>query len=191
MKNSVQKANAFLSVLQSIENVMGRINKVIATACGIILFLFMFMVVSDVTGRFLFSKPVPATTEVGSTVLAFVIFMGLAITMARNQHVRVEILVDRLPRSWRFWLELFALVLCFAVVFSMVWYGLPFLIASIKIREAYPTWGVPLYLAKAALFFGTLLFAIQILIVFAKLLTSRLISVPVNSQESVQSPSGM
>jgi TRAP-type C4-dicarboxylate transport system permease small subunit len=191
MKNSMQKANTFLSVLQSIENVMGRINKVVATACGIILFLFMFMVVSDVTGRFLFSKPVPATTEVGSTVLAFVIFMGLAITMARNQHVRVEILVGRLPRSWQFWLELFALVLCFAVVFSMVWYGLPFLIASIKIREAYPTWGVPLYLAKAALFFGTLLFAIQILIVFAKLLTSRLIPIPVNSQENVKSPSAM
>jgi TRAP-type C4-dicarboxylate transport system permease small subunit len=187
----MQKANTFLSVLQSIENVMGRINKVVATACGIILFLFMFMVVSDVTGRFLFSKPVPATTEVGSTVLAFVIFMGLAITMARNQHVRVEILVGRLPRSWQFWLELFALVLCFAVVFSMVWYGLPFLIASIKIREAYPTWGVPLYLAKAALFFGTLLFAIQILIVFAKLLTSRLIPIPVNSQENVKSPSAM
>ncbi|MEJ2739978.1 MAG: TRAP transporter small permease [Dehalococcoidia bacterium] len=170
---------------------MGQINKVVVAACGVILFVFMFMVVSDVTGRFLFSKPVPATTEIGSTVLAFVIFMGLAMTMANKQHVRVEILTNRLPRRWQFWMELFALVLCFAVVFTMVWYGLPFLIASIKIREAYPTWGVPLYLAKAALFFGTLLFAIQILIVFAKLLTSRILPDSVSSQENVQSPSGM
>jgi TRAP-type C4-dicarboxylate transport system permease small subunit len=164
---------------------------VIVAACGVILFVFMFMVVSDVTGRYLFSKPVPATTEVGSTVLAFVIFMGLALTMANKQHVRVEILIDHLPRRWRFWLEVFALVLCFAVVFSMVWYGLPFLIASIKIREAYPTWGVPLYMAKAALFFGTLLFAIQILIMFVKLLTSHFITIPVDSQENVQNPSSM
>ena len=190
MKN-MYKANIFLSFLQSFEKVMGRINKVVAAACGVILFAFMFMVVSDVTGRYLFSKPVPATTEIGSTVLAFVIFLGLALTMANKQHVRVQILMDRLPPRWQFGLELFALVLCFAVVFSMVWYGLPFLISSIKIKEAYPTWGVPQYIAKAALFFGTLLFAIQILIMVAKLLAARLITGPANNtQEKVQNPTG-
>jgi TRAP-type C4-dicarboxylate transport system permease small subunit len=191
MKNTIQKTNRFLSFLLSFEKVMGRINKVIVAVCGIVLFIFMFMVVGDVTGRYLFSKPVPATTEIGSTVLAFVIFLGLAFALANNKHIRVDILINRLPRRWQFWLELFALVLCFIVVFSIVWYGLPFLISSIKIKEVYPTWGVPQYYAKGALFVGALLFAIQILIRFANLLISRLTTIPVNIQENSQEPSGI
>jgi TRAP-type C4-dicarboxylate transport system permease small subunit len=38
----------------------------------------MFMVVSDVTGRYLFLTPVPGTTEIGENVLAFVIFLSWA-----------------------------------------------------------------------------------------------------------------
>jgi TRAP-type C4-dicarboxylate transport system permease small subunit len=173
------------SVLVSLEKVLARINAPVAVACGVVLFLFMFMVVSDVTGRYLFLTPVFGTTEIGQNVLAFVIFMSWAAVQASGQHIRVVILLDRFPPRWRVWLELLALAVGFAMIFSIAWYGLSFTIESYKTKEIFLTYGIPRYPGKAALFVGCTLFAIQFFIQFLSRLFTRLAGkIPAGKEQS-------
>lgn len=154
------------SVLLSLESVVARINGSVAAACGVLIFVFMFMVVGDVTGRYLFLAPIPGTTEAGQNVLAFVIFLSWAAVLALGQHIRVVMLLDRLSPRRRVWLELLALAVGFAMVFSIAWYGLSFAVESYKFKETFPSYGIPRYPGKMAFFVGCTLFAIQFFIQF-------------------------
>jgi TRAP-type C4-dicarboxylate transport system permease small subunit len=152
------------SVLLSIERALTRINTVVVVVCGAVLFLFVLMVVSDVTGRYLFLHPVGGTQEVGEIVLALVVFMGWAAVLANRQHIRVLIMVDRLPLRWRAWLELLALAVGLAMMVPIAKYSISFAIDSYVMKEVGYTVAVPRYPGKMAFAIGSTLFAIQFLI---------------------------
>jgi TRAP-type C4-dicarboxylate transport system permease small subunit len=161
------------AIFTSIENVLSRINTVVVAACGILLFLFMLMEVGDVSGRYLFLYPVPGTREIGEIVLACVVFMGWAAVLANNQHIRVLILVDRLPLRVQAWLELLALLVGLAMTLPIAYYGFDLAVKSYVTKEIGFTYGIPRWPGKMALFIGSTLFAIQFLI----MLINRLIAV--------------
>ena len=161
------------AVFASIENVLSRINTVVVAACGVLLFLFMLMEVGDVTGRYLFLFPVPGTREIGEIVLAYVVFMGWAAVLANNQHIRVLILVDRLPLRVQAWLELLALLVGLAMVGPIAYYSYGLVAQSYVSKEISFTYGILRWPGKLALCIGSTLFAIQFLI----MLINRLISV--------------
>jgi TRAP-type C4-dicarboxylate transport system permease small subunit len=152
------------AVLTSIENVLSRINTVVVAACGILLFLFMLMEVGDVSGRYLFLFPVPGTREIGEIVLAYVVFMGWAAVLANNQHIRVLLLVDRLPLRWQAWLELVALLVGLAMILPIAYYSFELALKSYITKEIAFTYAIPRWPGKTALFLGSSLFAIQFLI---------------------------
>ena len=162
------------SVFRAIEKVLARINLVVVVACGVFLFFFMFMVVSDVTGRYAFNSPIPGTMEIGEIILAFVVFPGWAAVLANNQHIRVLLVVDRLPPRWRVWLEMLALVVGFAMMLPIAHYSFGFALDSYMIKEIGFTYSIPRYPGKAAFFIGSTLFAIQFLIMFFSQLFSKL-----------------
>jgi len=172
------------SFLLSLEKVLARINASLVMVCGVVLFFFMFTVVSDVTGRYLFLKPVPGTLEVGESVLALVVFLGWAAVLARGDHIRVSILLDSLPPRWHAWLELLPLAVGFALIFPIAWYGLSFALESYKFKETGLTYGIPLYPGKIALFIGCTLFAIQFFVMFLGRLFIRLAGkIPAGSEK--------
>jgi TRAP-type C4-dicarboxylate transport system permease small subunit len=156
--------NKVAAVFTSIENVLSRINTVVVAACGVLLFLFMLMEVGDVTGRYLFLYPVPGTREIGEIVLACVVFLGWAAVLANNQHIRVLILVDRLPLRVQAWLELLALFVGLAMVGSISYYSFDQAVQSYVTKEIGFTYGIPRWPGKMALFIGSTLFAIQFLV---------------------------
>ena len=161
------------AVFTSTENVLSRINTVVVAACGVLLFLFMFMEVGDVAGRYLFLFPVPGTREIGEIVLAFVVFMGWAAVLANNQHIRVLILVDRLPLRAQAWLELLALLVGLVMIGSIAFYSFDLAVKSYVTKEIGFTYGIPRWPGKMALFIGSTLFALQFLI----MLINRMIAV--------------
>jgi TRAP-type C4-dicarboxylate transport system permease small subunit len=63
----------------------------------------------DVLGRSLFGISSTATVEVTGYMLAIGIAWGLAHTLAKRAHIRVDVLVNRLPLRMRAWLHLVAL----------------------------------------------------------------------------------
>ena len=73
-------------------------------------------ITADIVGRNAFGVSSAATVEITGYMLACGIAWGLAHTLACRAHIRVDVLVTRLPLRWRAPLHLFSLLLltCFA-----------------------------------------------------------------------------
>ena len=68
-------------------------------------------ITGDILGRNLFGVSSAATVEITGYMLACGIAWGLAHTLAVRAHIRVDVLVTRMPVKWRAPLHLFSLLL--------------------------------------------------------------------------------
>jgi TRAP-type C4-dicarboxylate transport system permease small subunit len=75
----------------------------------------------DVLGRSLLGVSSTATVELTGYMLAIGIAWGLAHTLAKRAHIRVDVLVTRLPLRLRAWLHLVALALLGVFAGFCVW----------------------------------------------------------------------
>ncbi|MCU0946030.1 MAG: TRAP transporter small permease [Rubritepida sp.] len=80
-----------------------------------------FFVTADVLGRNLLGVSSAATVEVTGYMLACGIAWGLAHTLAVRAHIRVDVLLNRLPAAARAPLHVFALLLLAGVAAFMAW----------------------------------------------------------------------
>jgi TRAP-type C4-dicarboxylate transport system permease small subunit len=78
-------------------------------------------ITTDVLCRNLAGFSSSATTEITSYMLAFGIAWGLAHALATRSHIRIDVLVNRLPMRLRQYLHTFALVLLTALVMFLTW----------------------------------------------------------------------
>jgi len=62
-----------------------------------------------------------ATTEITSYMLAFGIAWGLAYALAARAHIRVDVLVNKLPIAWRQYLHTLALAVLTALSLFLAW----------------------------------------------------------------------
>ena len=107
---------------------MGRLVQVIESVIdflsgqvqGILLFLLMCLVLVDVTTRYALQNPLSVAEEYGAYMLVAITCMGLAYTWKEKTHVRIEVLVDKLPLRARRVLRLITLMLAFLFTLFMV-----------------------------------------------------------------------
>lgn len=66
--------------------------KLLSGVAAIIMFMMMALTLTDVLGRYLFSTPIKGAFELTEIMLAAVIFLGLPIVTAANDHISVDIL---------------------------------------------------------------------------------------------------
>ena len=71
--------------------------RAIAWVCALLLIAMMLITVADVVGRYLLNAPLPGATELTGLLLAATIFVGLPAVCFDEEHVTVDLLVDRLP----------------------------------------------------------------------------------------------
>jgi len=123
------------------------------------------MIVVDVFGRFVFNRPLPATVDMTELVMPYIIFICLAYTLATGGHVRVSLLLDRVPPRARAGFEIFVSIVGF-VVFGLIttwaWFHFwhSFLIREQMLAPIYLPW----FMGKLAMPIGCALFSIQFLI---------------------------
>jgi len=174
-----------LDAFLALNKVVVRLSESLVFLCGGLMFIFMFIVATDVTGRYLFIKPFPGTLEIGEAVLVFVVFLSLSHVLTSRGHVKVTLLTDSLPPVWQSWLNIIAFALGFALMFIMAWKSLPFAICSYKLREAGVCFPLPLYPAKFAFFAGSSLLCIEFFIQFINHLFVKLVNrVPAGGEQS-------
>jgi TRAP-type C4-dicarboxylate transport system permease small subunit len=161
-----------MKVLSVVGNILRKINTVLVAVCGGAFFLYMFNVVGDITGRYLFLKPITGTIEIGQLVLAFATFMSLAFVQMQGTHIRLPVLTERLSPLWQALLELLTLAVGIALVGLMAWQGYRIAINSWKIMEYANTAPVPIYIGKSAVFIGCSLFTLQLVFDFIKQIVS-------------------
>ena len=62
--------------------------------------IMMLLTFVDVIGRYLLNKPIFGAAELVSTLLAFIIFAGLGLVNARDQHIAVDLFEDGIRQSF-------------------------------------------------------------------------------------------
>jgi len=95
----------------------------------------MFHIVADVVGRY-FWTPLPGTLHIVSHwYMVGFIFLTIAYAERKKSHIEVSIIKEIVPEGIRTYLDIFGLVLMFAVFFTFGWYTLPFALKAMAVRE--------------------------------------------------------
>lgn len=98
---------------------------------GIVIATMMVLTFIDVIGRYVFNEPIFGASEIISALLALAIFAGLGVANARDDHIVVELLDQRIrglsPRFYDIVIQLFSI-------------GVMALIAYVLLDMAIETW---------------------------------------------------
>ncbi len=131
---------------------------------GYVIFFMMLLITVDVTGRYVFSSPIPGTLEFTEFLIVFVVFFSMAYVQLTKRHICVELLTQRLPRRVADGLAVVVLLIAALFFVLMCWQSWHAGISSLEYREASDGLvQIPVYPPKLAIPFGAALIAIQML----------------------------
>lgn len=142
--------------------------KIIEHISKIVLYVAMFMMVgmmlltvADVFMRYVFNDPIQGTVEITQNVMV-ILPLGMAVCALELKHIKLDIVVTRLPEQARAILEIITLLGGIWIMVFLTWAGIETGISSIKYKTMYlklpelPFRGV-LALSYATLFLATML----------------------------------
>jgi TRAP-type C4-dicarboxylate transport system permease small subunit len=89
----------------------------------LLLIPMMLLTTGEVMGRAVWSKPIPGSMEISSYMLSIFVLLGIAYTHQVKGHVRVSMLVSRLPKRVQALLEIFTTLLSLCIVAIVAWQG--------------------------------------------------------------------
>jgi len=156
-----------------------KVNLACGILSGIALLLMMVVGALDVIGTNLdmigiTSAPVPAAFEFMATMMVVCVFLAVSLGQARRSHIRVEVLVDKLPRPLRKLANLFRHLISLAFFMAIAWFGGLSALHSFNVGEYAP--GIinfPIWPARFFLAFGATLISIQCAIDFIGVFSKR------------------
>lgn len=82
--------------------------------------LMIFIVALQITARYILKISIPWTEEAARYMLILITFLGAAVSLARDEHIRINVLLERIPPKKRGYLQLIydiAIALFLALVF--------------------------------------------------------------------------
>ena len=94
--------------------------------CSVGMFLLipmMLLTAADVIGRAVWTRPIPGAVELSSYMLNVFILLGVAYTHQAKGHVRVSMLISRLPEQAETILDIIATLLSLFILAILAWQG--------------------------------------------------------------------
>jgi len=160
-------------VTSRIESGLHLVNRIMVYIAAVALFGMMMITVVDITGRYVFSKPISGAWELVSFTLVGASAFALGYCQIRKGHIRVDFLLKRFPGKMQEALTILAnflglaafSVMCWRVVLYMQYY------LSITKGNATDTLHIPLYPFVLVLAIGTGMLALVLLFDLAHSIT--------------------
>lgn len=95
-----------------------------ATLSGAAIIALMIHVSADVALRTFSNRPIPGTLEiVAYWWMVSIVFLGIAYTKIRNEHIAVDLLPDRLPPNQRAVARVILEVITIGVLLLLIYFG--------------------------------------------------------------------
>ncbi len=117
-------------IILGIEIVLCKVEDIIST---LLLMALVVVCMAQVIMRLFFNTSLPWAEEMSRYIFIFMVYLAGSICTREHDHIRVEILTDRLPPSIRKWVLLFADCI-FLYILVMVTYH-SFILAANGIRD--------------------------------------------------------
>lgn len=147
---------------------MQRVFDRLFAACGALAAFFLagicVLVLAQIVGR-LMGIAVPSADEFAGYCLSASSFLALGYALRHNSHIRVTLLIERLPPAWRHRFELFCLLGGLALSATITWYTGEMLYYSIAFGDL--TQGlvpIPLWIPQMGMMTGVTVLALAFLV---------------------------
>jgi TRAP-type C4-dicarboxylate transport system permease small subunit len=132
----------------------------------------MFFTTADVTGRF-FGHPIPGSYQISELILVWIVCLAWPYLTGTKGHVRVEMLVSRLPPRIQKRIGLFTHVVALCVFLLIAWQGVEMVMLSIRMNDQVSIVDIPLYPFQVIVPLGAFLVCPVLLIQLIQLVTGR------------------
>ena len=121
---------------------INRLNNRIGTIFSIIIFPMFCILVYEVMMRYFFNRPTVWAQELSSLLYAIFFLIGGVYDMRWNDHIRVDILYNKLSKRNKCILDLFTWILFYLFVGIMFWEGSKFAYtATMRMERSNTSWG--------------------------------------------------
>ena len=130
------------------------------------------LVTGAVVVRYVFDWPVVWVPEIVGYLMVALVFLALGETMLAGRHIKIDLVVGRLPRRLRDAVELLTLTLSIGVAGFFAWHGINTMLRSLDYgrRDAFGALNLPLWIPQVALPIGlSILTLVVILLAYRKL----------------------
>lgn len=130
------------------------------------------LVTGAVVVRYVFDWPVVWVPEIVGYLMVALVFLALGETMLAGRHIKIDLVVGRLPRRIRDAVELLTLTLSIGVAGFFAWHGINTMLRSLDYgrRDAFGALNLPLWIPQVALPVGlSILTLVVILLAYRKL----------------------
>lgn len=118
-----------------IRSVIHLISRVLAFVAVLVLLFMMVATVADVGKRYLVGTPIPGVTEMGEVLMVMSVFSGVAYAEYRGAHVRVTLLLEKLPPRVAAIVNSLSMILVLTLIAWMVWVTTGRALDSIETNE--------------------------------------------------------
>lgn len=106
---------------------------------------------ANVLVRYFTNYSFAATEEVTIALMVIMTLLGASAAYARNRHIAVDLIVERLPRSWRRGADVLAWVASLAMFVLLLWYGGRMAWDDYRFEVTSPALGLPQWYYTACL----------------------------------------
>ncbi len=163
--------NGLNKVIESIEKLVDVLSGRLQAA---VIFLLMVMLLVEVLTRYILHSPLSIAEEIGGYLLVSVTFMGLAYTWKENGHVRVTLLMSRLPQRLARSIRFFTLILATVFTVPLIKACYDLLMDSMLFESRSGSWlRTPLVYPQTILLVGAVLLFLQLLVEIIKAIIAR------------------
>lgn len=115
-----------------------RLSQVAGGLAGVFMVLTLLSVLSSIVGRLLPVLALPGADAYAGYCMAIAAFLSLGTTLRRGEHIRVTLLLNRLPDRGRRRLDLFCHVVALAVAILLTWYAVRLVRQSFLFNDISP-----------------------------------------------------
>ena len=147
------------------------ISRSLSVAGGWALLALSLLVGIDVVGRQWFRISLHGADEIGGYVMAVVCAFGFSYALAQRAHIRLNILLVRLPTSYRVLANFFAYSILTAFAYMMLWRGLAVLKETVQLKAVAPTpLETPMVIPQSLWSLGLLWFAAHVTVYLGRMI---------------------
>lgn len=134
-----------------------------------IIFFLMVMLLAEVLTRYILRSPLSIADEMGGYLLVSITFMGLAYTWKEKGHVRVSLLINRLPGRVVHVLRFITLILATAFTIPLIKACYDLISDSLLFESRSGSWlRTPLAYPQTILLIGAILLLVQLIVEIIK-----------------------
>jgi TRAP-type mannitol/chloroaromatic compound transport system permease small subunit len=155
---------AFWTTLEKTADLIDKFNEIVGRFVSWIVVLLVLVVFGDVVMRYAFNTSFVFTQELEWHLFGFIFLMGAGYTLLNDQHVRVDVVYQRLTLRAQAWINVLGcLFFLFPGVVLLIYISLVFALESFRFMEGSPDpGGIPFrFIIKSCMPLGFLFFFVQ------------------------------